>query len=455
MQKKQRIIDLGLAIIVCCSAGSAAAAALDPQKFVAGWPLDASGEETFYDLPLTHEVYRFGRSLDELAVLDANREPMPFYRVAVASPAISESRTSLAVSPIYVQQKVEAGADLSISLQRDRTDVSIKRPGQEESSAELVAFVADARGVEHLPYALELQWQPLERPFLMNVTVEQSNDLNNWRRVGGGSIAALAIEDAPLAHRNIEIAGRPGGYYRVTWNRSVDDWVLERVEVITTSLTEQATFGRVALPAVPVTPEDAPANARFFDAGGALPVTRVDLVMPSSNQWVNASIYAANSIDGPWRKVRHWQLFYDVEFEGERLRSEPLDVGRVEARFWRVLFGKDIAPEDIDLSLEYPEERLRFSANGEAPYQLVGGTLLQAAGPDPTLAAVMKALSPDPAKIATARVGRRVNLGGPGALEIPTEFPWRTVYLWAALLAAAAVVGFMAIKLARDMFATQ
>ena len=177
--------------------------------------------------------------------------------------------------------------------------------------------------------------------------------------------------------------------------------------------------------------------------------------MPSSNQWVNASIYAATSIDGPWRKVRHSQLFYDVEFEGERLRSEPLDVGRVEARFWRVLFGKDIAPGDIDLSLEYPEERLRFSANGEAPYQLVGGTLLQAAGPDPTLAAVMKALSPDPAKIATAHLGRRVNLGGPGALEIPTEFPWRTVYLWAALLAAAAVVGFMAIKLARDMFATQ
>ena len=211
MQNKQRIIDLGLAIIVSCSAAGAAAAALDPQKFVAGWPLDATGEETFYDLPLTHEVYRFGRSLDELAVLDANREPMPFYRVAVAAPAISETRASLAVSPIYVQQKAEAGADLSISLQGDRTDVSIKRPGQEESSEEVVAFVADARGVEHLPYALEFEWLPLERPFLMNVTVEQSNDLNNWRRVGGGSIAALAIEDAPLAHRKIEIAGRPGG----------------------------------------------------------------------------------------------------------------------------------------------------------------------------------------------------------------------------------------------------
>jgi hypothetical protein len=330
----------------------------------------------------------------------------------------------------------------------------IKRPDHDESTAEVAAFIVDARGVESSPFSMELQWRPLERPFLMKVTVEQSDDLNNWRRVGSGSIAALAIEDASLAHRKIEITGRAGGYYRVTWNRSVDDWVLDRVELITSSLTDQATFGRVDLSALPVVPENAPANARIFDAGGALPVTGVDLVMPDKNQWVNASVYAGSSIDGPWRQVRNWRLFYDVEFEGERLQSEPLDVGRVEARFWRVLFGKDIAPDGVELSLEYPEERLRFSANGEAPYQLVGGTLLQEAGPDPTLAAVMKALSPDASKIARVRLGQRVNLGGPEALVVPTELPWRTVYLWIALIAAAAVVGFMAIKLARDMFAS-
>ena len=414
--------------------------------------MQVAGEESFYDLPLTHEVYRYARALDEMAILDANHEPMPFYRVDLPPAAISEVRTSLGASPIYQQQRTEAGPDLSISLQGDRTDVRIKRPENGEPPSDVVAFVIDARQLDHSPKAMELQWQPLERPFLMNVTVEHSDDLSNWRRVGDGSVAALSIEDASLAHRTIEIAGRPGGYYRVTWNRSVADWMLERVDIITSSLSEQATFERVGLSALPAEPEAA--NARYFDAGGALPVTGADLVMPGRNQWVNASIYAGNSIDGPWRQVHGRRLFYDVEFEGERLRSEPLEIGRVEARFWRVVFGKDSTVQAVELSLEYPEERLRFSANGQAPYQLVGGTLAEEAGPDPTLAAVMKALSPDESKIATARLGRRVNLGGPGVLEIPTEFPWRTVYLWVALFAAAAVVGFMALKLARDMFAS-
>ena len=80
-----------------------------------------------------------------MAVLDANLEPMPFYRVAVASPAISEVRTSLGVSPIYVQQETEAGADLAISLQGDRTDVRIKRPNDGAPEAAVAAFVSRER----------------------------------------------------------------------------------------------------------------------------------------------------------------------------------------------------------------------------------------------------------------------------------------------------------------------
>ena len=56
MQNKQRITEFGLALIATVCVGSAAAAPLDPQKFVAGWPLDVTGEETFYDLTLTHEA---------------------------------------------------------------------------------------------------------------------------------------------------------------------------------------------------------------------------------------------------------------------------------------------------------------------------------------------------------------------------------------------------------------
>jgi predicted MFS family arabinose efflux permease len=65
----------------------------------------------------------------------------------------------------------------------------------------------------------------------------------------------------------------------------------------------------------------------------------------------------------------------------------------------------------------------------------------------------MSALDPGKTKVSTASLSARTVLGGPAALVIPTEFPWRTVYLWVALLAAVLVIGFMAVRLAREMLA--
>jgi hypothetical protein len=448
----QRVRPLLTAVcIAVITLSGIAFAVLDPQKFVAGWRLNLTSEGAFYDVLLSHEVYQFGRSLNELAVLDANGEPMPFYRVAVPSAAVSEEFTTRGVSPIYVRQEDGAAADLRVTTQGDRTDVVVTRSAVQESEHEVVAFIVDAREIEGIPTAIELVWDPLDRPFLMSVSIAHSDDLTHWRRVGSGSIASLAIDGASVTHGKIAITGREGGYYRLKWSRLVSDWQLESVVLATSALTELATFNRVDLSPIEVPEEQASDDALYFDAGGALPTTSIDLVFPDKNRWGNASIYFGNSTDGPWQQLGSRRLFYDIDFEGERLASEPLSLRRVEARYWKVLVDSKTTTEDMQLRLEYPEERLRFAANGEPPYQLVGGTLSDEAGPDTTFAAVMGALDPDKAIVATAHLGTRTVLGGPAVLVIPTEFPWRTVYLWAALLAAVLVVGFMAVRLAREM----
>jgi len=436
---------------VAVAVSGIAFAALDPQKFVAGWRLDLTSEGAFYDVPLTHEVYQFGRSLNELAVLDANGEPMPFYRVAVPSAAVSEEYSTLGVSPIYVRQGDGAAADLRVTTQGDRTEVVVARPTDKDPESEVVAFIVDAREIEGTPTAIELVWRPLDRPFLMSVSIEHSDDLTRWRTVGRGSIASLAIDGASVTHGKIAITGSERGYYRLKWSRLVSDWQLESVVLATSAVTELATFGQVDLSPIEVPEERASEDALYFDAGGALPTTSIDLVFSDKNRWGNASIYFGNSTDGPWQRLGSRRLFYDIDFEGERLASEPLSLRRVEVRYWKVLFATKTGADDVQLSLEYPEEHLRFAANGEPPYQLVGGTLSNEAGPDTTFAAVMSALDPDKTKVATASLAARTVLGGPAALVIPTEFPWRTVYLWVALLAAVLVIGFMAVRLAREM----
>ena len=112
-------------------------AALDPQQFVVGWRLELPSDEAFYDIPLTKEVYQYGRSLNQLAVLDRDGKPMSFYRVATPAPAVSEARTSLSVSPIYARYEDRSGPDLSITTKDDRTDVVVTRPDRERRSVSL------------------------------------------------------------------------------------------------------------------------------------------------------------------------------------------------------------------------------------------------------------------------------------------------------------------------------
>lgn len=442
--------SLVTALIVIAGLGRAAAA-LEPAQFVAGWPLELPSGGQFFDIPLNAEIYRYGRSLDELAVLDSRGEPMPFYRVDVPSPVESERRTSLAVSPIYGPLDESTIAELSVATDGGRTDVTVTRPPPSEDS-EVVAYIVDARSLEQRPMAIELEWQSLERPFLMGVSIEHSDNLTAWRPAGRGSVASLDIDGNRVTQARVPITGRDRGFYRITWDRQIADWQLERVVFIASELTETATFGTLELMPVEVPEEQRVEDALFFDAGGELPTTAVDLVIQDANRWASASIEWSNSLTGSWRRLGAARLFYNIDFQGQTFASEPLEIARAEARYWRVVFFPSPPAGRVDLELDYPDEKLRFAANGEAPYMLVGGTLQDDAGPDRTFAELMSTLERQSASIAEARVGARRVLGGPAALETPFAIAWRTVLLWTVLLAAAFGVAWMAFRLAREMF---
>ena len=81
---------------------AATAAALDPQQFVAGWPIEVPSGAEVFDVPLTADVYAAASSLDQLAVLDANGEPQAFFRRTPAPCDADEQGVVLDASPLYV-----------------------------------------------------------------------------------------------------------------------------------------------------------------------------------------------------------------------------------------------------------------------------------------------------------------------------------------------------------------
>jgi hypothetical protein len=444
-----RSLSLRAAAAIAGAALAAAAVALDPQEFVAGWPIEAPANAEVFDVPLTAEVYGALDNLTQLAILDATGEPQSFFRRIEPPAAPTERGVVLEASPLFVGGPAGAPS-VGVTAGPGGTSVTVT-PGEPGSPA-ITAFVLDARAVEAAPVALDLDWRALPQPFLLDVAVEQSADLTNWRSIGRASVAALSVGGADVRHVRVPVRASAGGYLRVTPSKTVAGWYLLRATLVSTA-ADAATPLRVQVAPLQegAGADDGPRDALYFDAGGPLPVSAVTLSFGADDGWVRADVAAARSLDGPWIPIAYSELMYRLSFEGREFSSEPIKVTRYEARYWRVVPTAPARGMRLELALEFPQEMVRVAARGSAPYLLAAGTLAEDAGPDPTLASVWSALeSPAPA-VPLATLGARRELGGPAALVAAKPFPWRTISLWAVLIVGVLVVGTMAVRLAREM----
>lgn len=449
MSKRKRTTALRAVVAGVGAAFAVSAAALDPQRFVAGWPIDVPAGAEVFDLPLTAEVYGAAPSLDQVAVLDANGAPQAFFRRSPPPTAPTEQRAVLEASPLYAG--LAAGAPtVGVTTSGRGTSVTVT-PGAPGGAA-ITGFVLDARTVTAAPLALELDWRELPQPFLLDVVVEQSTDLTVWRNVGRASVAALEIGGAVVRHARVPVRADAGGYLRVTASRSVADWQLLRATLVSSTTDPRAPQNlRVQPLAAGALPEDVLPDAVYFDAGGMLPVQSVSLGFGEADGWARADVAASRTLAGPWSPVAYGDLFYSLSFQGQEFASTPVAVGRQEARYWRVVPAAPLRGQTLELALTFPQEYLRVAVSGGAPYLLAAGTLLDEAGPDATLAAVWSELEPPADAVPLAVLGQRRELGGAAALVAARPFPWRTATLWAVLVVGVLVVATMAVRLAREM----
>jgi hypothetical protein len=428
---------------------TATAVAIDPLEFVAGWPIEAPAGAEVFDVPLTTEVYAAAANLEQLAVLDANGAPLPFFRRSAPLPAATERRIALEASPLYAGGGA-GGPTVGVTTSERGTSVTVT-PGAPAAPA-VAAFVLDARAVTDVPAALELDWRGLPQPFLVDVRVEQSTNLTDWRPVGSAAVAQLAIADAEVRHARVPVRGTAGGYYRITADRAVRDWYLQRAVLIVAQPQSAAPL-TARVPPLPASarPADAVTNALYFDAGGALPVAALDLKFAGDTGWARAAVAGSEALTGPWYPIVQGELFYALTYEGRAFASTPVAVGRRELRYWRVVPAAPLRETDVELALTFPQEYLRVGRRGGAPFLLAAGTRAEDAGPDSTFAAVWSEISPAPGGIPVAQLGTRRELGGAAVLVAPKVFPWRTTALWAVLVGGVVVVGVMAVRLAREM----
>jgi hypothetical protein len=152
-----------------------------------------------------------------------------------------------------------------------------------------------------------------------------------------------------------------------------------------------------------------------------------------------------------WHVVRR-SGFYRLKSEGEELRNGPVSVATNTNRYW--LLRTDPRQGGLGataprLVVEWVPHEIVFVARGAGPFYLAYGSSVA------QLAAVPLAMLPRNVAIAPASLADPESSGG-DSLLLPSggHFSWKTPLLWSVLIAGAALLGWMAYRLSKDVSKT-
>lgn len=438
--------------------GVATAAPLQMQDFAYGIPLQVDGDGAIYSLAVPEQVYRhtLNRDLGDLRVFNGNGEVVPhlLQREPLEQP-LAARRIEAKLYPLPTQENHPDNEELHIAIDREGTLIDFYAGNLPLAGAGAGEYyLLDASAADSVVERLYLEWDEVAEPLLAQVSVAGSDDLNHWQPLlEKYTVATLFHDGLRLQQDILELPADRHKYYRIHWPPGSKGISLRRVEL---ALRPQ----HAALPGERqvVAPQGEPSRDGHYDfrLDGHFPISGVQLLMPQRNSVVRATLYSRPDENAPWQQ-RYQGLFYDLEQQGQRLRSEPVSLAPLSHPLWRLEVqqsGGGLGSGIPQLELEWHPQRLFFVARGEMPFTLAFGRQ-QTSGDAAPLDPLLRQINDEETQarlIKSASAGAWFELGGTARLRpIPPPLPWQKWLLWAVLLGGVVLLALMARSLYRQM----
>ena len=446
------------ALATLAALASVPASAADLRDYAYAFTIEtpAGVESSAWRVDLDPAVYAWlhDPALRDIAVFNAEGEPVPCARVAAETTAQARERTeTLPLLALPTDGASSGGGDLRLLIERDAQG-RLRRldAGDDTAKAGERAWLVDASGLDGAIERIILAWESPASGVVARFEISAGDDLEHWRRVGEGSVLSLREGDARLDRNDIALPDVRAKYLRL---RRVDDGtalaglsasvrVVERAAA--TPLRRWIDARAIELPA-----DERGTTARYaYALPAALPVEQARVELASDNALAALTLSARDG--AAWSELAHFTAFR-VRSGEETLRNGDVDLvagRRLDSFRLDARTPLATAPR---LAFAFRPDRFVFLAEGAAPYRLAVGSAT-ARRPDYPLDAALASLrasrgkdwQPPPATIGAGRAS-----GGDAALQPPpAPTPWRQWLLWGVLALGAALVGAFALSLLRE-----
>jgi hypothetical protein len=436
-------------------AAASAALAQAPSDFAMRQPLATPDGKAFYRFELPDSVYDGAArpDLGDLRVFNANGEAVPYAFLPPPSPvAAASTPRPLALFPLTVDTTKPETAGLSIKLRPDTTGAVVdirSRDGTPVSGSRVEGYLIDTGELDKPLVGLTIRMQDADG-VNARMRVDASDDLGSWRTVvAGAPLLSLTYDGRRLLRNRIEFAPLRARYLRLTW-LTPGSPALEMVQGdVGNPLLEPPRRVRRAVGV----PENDNSNAFVFDLGGVLPAEQLTLELPELNTVVPVSFDVRTQPQEAWRAVGI-TVAYRLRQEGGEVVNNPLGVPVSSARYVRARLDPKaggVGKTPPTLVAGWYAQPLVFAARGEGPFELAYGSRRVAPG-----ALAIRTLVPDyvvgkplPASVGVATLAAPPSEANRAAMREPLDVTrW---LLWGTLVAASVLLGYMGLRLARQV----
>jgi len=432
--------------------------AASKNDFAYGYSLEVDGDGAIYSLYLDEKVYRglIREDRGDLRIFNGLGQVVPHdIRRAEKMTKRILPPVELPIFPLYknTQEKsvTNAGYNVHITTNDQGSIIDLNYGKATTGERILTAYIIDASSLKHVPDMMAVNWNAQRDDFVMTVRIEGSDDLTHWHNVVSQStLSHLQHGKHTLLQKSIDLPRSVPKYYRLSWENveplKIDSIQFHFPETYHSQTRQWSTF----LPAK----IDEKQQSYYFNTKTALPVDRINIEVPERNTLVNVLIESASSEKGPWYG-RYHGLLYDLQYGQNVLKNPDIQQSVHSHRHWRltILNGEGGFLGEPVLRTGWIAEELLFVATGESPFTLAYGS----ARVRPVAAPLAQLLSESTIKqqgllIKPAKLGSTIDFGDDSRLQLPKPpVDWKRYLLWAVLILGVAVLGFMAMRLYKQM----
>jgi len=433
---------------------------LVPGDFAYGCPLPVAEGAGLHSVDLPPVVYEKATRADlgDLRVFNAAGEVVPHAVRQIAAES-RQTRTSIPFFPLPGERQL-AMADLSMRVVRNpegaivtvETGQTGATPSQTTSS-----YLLDTTKLDAHPTELELAWSGPAG--LLTVSLAQSRDLAHWvPLIDRAVLADLSFNGGTVTVRRIRLPGSTLPYLRLDCIERAEPVQIREVVAVAGTPVHADEWQWLPLQAMAFKEEQGQRLIEYrLDA--RITATALRLGFPTANSLLRAQVESRRDSGEAWRPVTQAD-FYRLDLQGNSLANSPVLCPPISDGQWRIvvlvdgagLGGQASLPK---LELGWRPAQVVFLGRGSGPYTLAFGST-KAAGEVPAHQDTLVLSAPRDSRaeehIRRIEPGPMLTLGGDQALRpLPRALAWKTILLWAVLVAGVALLALMVRSIVKEM----